>query len=92
MAKQRHGRHHPHECLAVKGEDRQEEDGFGMKMEGMQLVMVEDGLEEIREGGNQSRDNAAHEEGVEGASQSFWLGGASPELGLPLLVVLPRRQ
>ena len=63
-----------------------------MEMEGLQPVMAEDGIEEVGEGGNQARDDAAREEGVEGAPRSLWLDGASLELGLPLLVVLPRRQ
>ena len=51
MAKQRHRRHHPHECLTIEGEDRQEKDGIGMKVEGVELVMSEDGVEKFREGG-----------------------------------------
>ena len=51
MAKQRHGRHHTHECLAIKGEDRHEEDGVGMKMKRVQIVVAEDGIEEVGERG-----------------------------------------
>ena len=36
--------------LAVVGEDRQEEDGVGVDMQGMQLILAEDGKEELREG------------------------------------------
>ena len=42
-----------------------------MKMKGLQLVMAEDGVEEVGEGGNQPRNDAAHEEGVKGASRSL---------------------
>ena len=45
VAEQRNGGHHPHERLAVEGEDRQEKVGVGMKMEGVEPVMVEDGVE-----------------------------------------------
>ena len=51
VAQQRHGRHHSNIRLVVEGEDRQEEDGVGMKMESMDLVMAKDGVEEVREGG-----------------------------------------
>ena len=63
-----------------------------MEMKGLQPVMAEDGVEEVGEGRNQAGDNGVHEEGLEGAPLSLWLGGASPELGLPPLVALPRRQ
>ena len=69
MAKQRHGRHHPHECLAVKGKDRQEEDGAGMKMEGMEIIMAEDNIEEIRERGDYPREDAMPEEGMGGTAR-----------------------
>ena len=59
MAKQHHGRHHAQVRLAVVGEDGQEEDGVGMKMKGVDLVMAEDGVEEVGEGGNQPDDDAA---------------------------------
>ena len=68
MARQCHGRHHPDIRLAVEGEDRQEEDGVGMKMESMDVIMAKDGVEEVREGGNQHGDDATREEGVEGAA------------------------
>ena len=51
MAQQRHGRHHPDVCLTVEGKNRQEKDGVGMKMEGMDLIVTEDGVEEVGEGG-----------------------------------------
>ena len=46
VAEQRNGGCHPHKRLAVEGEDRREEDGVGMKMEGVEPIMVEDGIEE----------------------------------------------
>ena len=61
MAQQRHGRHHPNVRLAVEGEDRQKEDGVGMKMEGVMLVMAEDRVEEVGEGGNQPCNGASPE-------------------------------
>ena len=51
VAEQRNIGRHPHKRLAVEGEDRQKEDGVGIKMKGVDLVMVEDGVEEIGEGG-----------------------------------------
>ena len=54
--------------------------------------MLVDYVEEVGEGGNEAGDDAAHEEGVEGVLRSFGHGGVSPELGLPLLIVLPHCQ
>ena len=51
MAEQHHGRHYPYERLAVEGKDRQEEDRVGMKMEGVEIIMAEDGVEEPEKGG-----------------------------------------
>ena len=67
VAQQCHGRHHPDIRLTVEGKDRQEKNGVGMEMEGLQPVMLEDCIEEVREGGNQASDDAAYKEGVEGA-------------------------
>ena len=51
MAKQRHGRYHAQVCLAVVGEDGQEEDRVGMEMQRLQPVMGKDLIEEVGEGG-----------------------------------------
>ena len=40
-------RPHPHERLMVEGEERQDEDGAGLDMESVHLVMLQDGIEEI---------------------------------------------
>ena len=53
MGQQCHGRHHPDIRLTVEGKDRQEKDGVGMEMKGLQPVMAEDGIKEVGEGGNQ---------------------------------------
>nr|XP_045083589.1 protein FAR1-RELATED SEQUENCE 5-like [Aegilops tauschii subsp. strangulata] len=58
----------------------------------MDLVVAEDGVEEVGERGNQPGDDAAHEEGVESAAWGFRLGGANPERSLPLLITLRRHQ
>ena len=63
-----------------------------MEMQRLQPVMAKDLIEEVGEGGNQPRDDAAHEEGEEGAPRRLRHGRASPELGLPPLVALSRRQ
>jgi hypothetical protein len=48
MAKECHRGLHTHEGLAVKCEDRQEEDGVGLEMQCLDLVIGEDGKEEWR--------------------------------------------
>ena len=53
---------------------------------------MEDRVEEVGEWGNEAGDDAAHEEGVEGALRSFGHGRAGPELGLRPFITLPRRQ
>ena len=44
MTEERHGGPHTHEGLAIEGEDGQEEDGVGLKMKGLDLIVVEDGV------------------------------------------------
>ena len=51
MAQQSHGRHHADIRPIVESEDLQEKNGVGMEMKGLQPVMAEDSIEEVREGG-----------------------------------------
>ena len=92
MAQQRHGRHHSNVRLTVEGEDRQEKDGVGMKMEGVDLIVTEDGVEDVGEGGNQPGNGATREEGVESAARGLRLGRADPKHSLLLLVTLRHHQ
>src|SRR4051812_41729363 len=70
--------------LVVVGEDRQEEDGVGVEMQGLQVVMAEDGKEELRERGHQARSNGAYEERIEGAPMAHRGGGANLEHPRPV--------
>ena len=54
-----------------------------MKMEQVDPIMVEDGVEEAGERRNQPRIDAVQEEGVEDAVHGSRLGGANPERYLP---------
>ena len=63
MAQQSHGQHHAQIRLAIVGEDGQEKDGVGMKMQRLQPEMAEDLIEEVREGRNQPGGDTAREEG-----------------------------
>ena len=63
-----------------------------MKMEGMELVMAEDGVEKSRERGDQPREDTMHGEGVEGTIRGLRIGGAGPERRLSPLIVVARRQ
>ena len=92
MAQERHGRHNAQVHLTVVGKDGQEEDRVGMEMQRLQPVVVEDFIKETREGRNQPDGDAAREEGEEGAPLRLWLVGREPELRLPPLIALPRRQ
>ena len=60
-------------------------------MQSMQLVLAKDNKKELRERRHQTRDDSAHEEGVEGAPLVLRSGGAEPERSLPHLVNLRRR-
>ena len=62
-----------------------------MKMEGMEIIMAEDGVDETGERGDQPLEDAVQEEGIEGTAQGFQLGGAGPEHGLFPLVIIARR-
>ena len=79
---------HPHEGLAVEGEDRQEEDEVGLKMQLVDLIVVEDGEEEF--GLRQDEPHKDGEEGEECTRQGPPLSGANPKLGLSSLVVVAR--
>lgn len=48
LAEERHRGPHSHKSLIVEGEDGQEEDGVRLKMQGLDSVMGEDGVEELR--------------------------------------------
>ena len=63
-----------------------------MEMQRLQPIVPKDLIEDVREGGNQPCNDAAHEEGEEGASLGFWHVKAGPELSLPPLVAFPHRQ
>src|SRR3954471_15804912 len=65
--------------LAVVGKDRQEKDGVGVEMQSLQVVMAEDGEEELRERRHQARSNGAYEERIEGAPSALRGGGADLE-------------
>src|SRR4051812_27287315 len=65
--------------LVVVGEDRQEKDGVGVEMQSLQVVMAEDGKEELRKRRYQARCNGAHEERIEGAPLAFRGIGADLE-------------
>ena len=49
VAEERHRGLHAHKGLAIECEDGQEENGIGLKVQGLDLVMGEDGVEEWRE-------------------------------------------
>ena len=51
MVKQGHGRGNAHHGLADEGEDGKEDDGLGIEMQRVNLVMREHRIEEIGEGG-----------------------------------------
>ena len=51
VAQQSHGQHHTEVRLTIVGEDRQEKDRVGMKMQRLQPVMAKDLIEELGEGG-----------------------------------------
>src|SRR3954470_12827816 len=65
--------------LAVVGEDRQKKDGVGVEMQSLQVVMAEDGEEELRERRHQARSNGAYEERIEGAPSALKGGRADLE-------------
>ena len=92
MAEQRNGGLHPHEGLAVEGEDGEEEDRVGLKVEGMNHVMREHGVEKLKEGRDEPRKDVVEEEGEDRTRQGSLLGGANPKLGLSSLVVIARCQ
>ena len=92
MPQKRQGQHHTQLWLAIVGEDGQEKDRVGMEVQRLQPVVVKDLIKEIGEGRNQPDGDAAREEGEEGASLGLRHIGGDPELRLPFLVALPRRQ
>ena len=62
-----------------------------MKMDGMELIVVKNSIEEVGERGNQPREDTMHEEGVEGATRGLRFGGAGPKRGLSPLIAVARR-
>ena len=91
MAKERHGWHNAQVRLAVEGKDQQEEDSVGMKIEGVEIIMAEDGVEEVRERGDQPDEDALREERIGGTAQCFRLDRAGPERYLSSFIAAARR-
>ena len=87
MAQQGHRRPHPDMSLAVVGENRQEKNGVGMEVQGLQIVMVKNGKEELGKRGHQTGGDGAHEERVEGAPSALRKGGADLERGRPVVAL-----
>ena len=63
-----------------------------MNMEGVELVVAKNSVEEVGERGNQPREDTVLEEGVEGAAQSFRLGIADLERRLSTLIAIVSSQ
>ena len=85
MVQQGHRGPYPNMSLAVVGENRQEKNGVGMEVQGLQIVMVKNGKEELGKRGHQTGGDGAHEELVEGASIVLRKGGATLSAAAPLL-------
>ena len=62
-----------------------------MKMEGMEVIMVEDSIEEMRERADEPREDAVLEEGIKSIPRGLRLGGANPKRSLFPLVAVARR-
>ena len=91
MAKERLRASHTHKGLTIEGEDGREKDGVGMKMEGVNLVVTEEGAEELREGRDKHREGAMEEKGIDRLRLGASLRGAGPDQGLAPFVVCARR-
>ena len=63
-----------------------------MKMKGVDLVVIEDGEEETGERGDKPSKDVVQEEGIEGLTQRFLLGGAEPDHRLPSFIVAGGQQ
>ena len=73
--------------LAIIGENRQKKNGVGMEMQGLQILLVNNGKEELGKRGHQTGGDGAHEELVEGAPFALRKGGAGLEHGRPVVAL-----
>ena len=65
MAEEGHWGPHAHKGLVVEGEDGQEQDGVGLEMERLDLIVLDDGSEELQEVQDEPREDDMEEEGVD---------------------------
>ena len=91
VAEERDRGHHAHKRLTIECKDQQEEGGVGMKVKGVDPIMVGDGEEETGEGG-EPRLDVVQKEGLKGFTQGFQLGGADPECHHSFLIAAARCQ
>ena len=92
MVEEGHQRLHAHESLAVEGKDKQEQDGVGLEMKGLNPTVVEDGGEERGERRDKLGEDAMKEERIDRPGRGPLLRGAAPHQGLPTLVCLVHRR
>ena len=93
MAEEHHRGPHAYESLAVEAKDKQGKNEVGLKVKGADLVVLEDGVEELVGGRNQPSKEVLEEEVVDGPRQTAPRHGAGPNLGgTPLIAVADRQR
>ena len=90
VAQQGHRGLHPNVSLTIVSKNRQEKNRVGVEVQSLQVVLVENSKEELRERRHQTSDNGAHKERIEGDPVAFRLVRAGLEHSRPLAALLHR--
>ena len=89
VAQKSHGRHHAEVRFAVVGEDGQEKNGVGMKMQRVQPVVAKDLVEEVREGGTNPSAIALMKKGKKVLPSGSGTSEPTQSLVFPLSLLSP---